>query len=247
MKFSIKHACTLCIVIAVTALSASFPARAGNETNIARIQVSGEGHVDIAPDMAVLSLTVTREAQTAKAALDANSAAMKDVLAAMASQGVNSKDLQTSNFSIQPKYSYAKPTANGERRAPKIVGYSVRNSLTVRVRDINNVGAILDKSISLGVNEGGNISFTNSDPSEAITQARALAVKDAIGKAGTLAKAAGVNTGDVLEISERSSSQRPVPMARSAMMMAESSDSVPLASGENTYTVSVNVSFAIKQ
>ncbi len=243
MKFLTTRAWALWIVIAFTAISASLPVRAGSDIAIPRIQVSGEGRVDIAPDMAVLSLTVTREAQTARAALDANSAAMKDVLAAMASQGVNNKDLQTSGFSIQPKYSYAKPTASGERRAPEIVGYSVRNSLTVRVRDINNVGSILDKSISLGVNEGGNISFTNSDPSKAIAQARALAVKDAIAKAGTLAKAAGVNTGDILEISERSGSQRPVPMARSTMMMAESSDSVPLAGGENTYTVGVNVSF----
>lgn len=247
MKFLTTHAWALWIVIALTALSASFPARANSNMAIPLIQVSGEGRVDIAPDMAVLSLTVTRESQTARAALDANSAAMKEVLAAMASQGIGSKDLQTSGFSIQPKYSYAKPSANGERRAPKIVGYSVRNSLTVRVRDIHNVGSILDRSISLGVNEGGNISFTNSDPSEAIAQARTLAVKDAMAKANTLAKAAGVTTGDILEISEHSGSQRPMPMAKSAMMMSESFDSVPLAGGENTYTVSVNISFAIKQ
>ncbi|MFT5711161.1 MAG: hypothetical protein ACI8QT_001864 [Halioglobus sp.] len=247
MKFLTKRPWALWIVIAVTAISASLPVRAGTDSAIPRIQVSGEGRVDIAPDMAVLSLTVTRQAKTARAALDANSAAMKDVLGAMASQGVNKKDLQTSRFSIQPKYFYAKPSASGERPAPEIVGYSVRNSLTVRVRNINSVGSILDKSISLGVNDGGNISFTNSDPSKAIAQARALAVKDAIAKAGTLAKAAGVSTGDILEISEPSGSQRPAPMVRSTMMMAESSDAVPVARGENTYTVSVNVSFAIKQ
>ncbi len=247
MKHSIRHLGTLLTLIALSVISTSLPAKAEPHPPTPHIAVSGEGRVDIAPDMAVLSLTVTREAQTAKAALDANSTAMKDVLSAMASKGVGNKDLQTSGFSIQPKYSYAKPNANGERRAPEIVGYTVRNSLTVRVRDINNVGSILDKSISLGVNEGGNISFTNSDPSKAISQARVLAVKDAIAKAGTLAKAAGVNAGDILKISERSGSQRPVPMARSAMMMAESSDSIPLASGENTYSVSVDVSFAIKQ
>ncbi len=247
MKFLTKRAWALWIVIAVSAASASLPVRADSDLAMPRIQVSGEGRVDIAPDMAVLSLTVTREAQTARAALDANSSAMKDVLAAMASQGINIKDLQTSSFSIQPKYSYAKSTASGERNPPKIAGYSVRNSLTVRIRDINKVGSILDKSISLGVNEGGNISFTNSDPTKAIAQARALAVKDAITKADTLAKAAGVSTGDILGISERSDSQHPVPIARTTMMMAESSGSVPLAGGENTYIVSVNVSLAIKQ
>lgn len=247
MRYSTKHLGALLTLIVLTAIGTSLPAKAEHDGPAPHIAVTGEGRVDIAPDMAVLSLTVTREAQMARAALDANSAAMEDVLTAMASQGVDNKDLQTSGFSIQPKYSYAKPTASGERRAPEIVGYSVRNSLTVRVRDINNVGSILDKSISLGVNEGGNISFTNSDPSKAIAQARTLAVKNAIAKAETLAKAAGVNTGDILEISERSGSQHPVPMARSAMMMSESSDSVPLAKGENTYTVNVNISFAIKQ
>jgi uncharacterized protein YggE len=234
------------LLIALTAIGTSLPAKADYD-DAARIVVTGEGRIDIAPDMAVLSLTVTREAQTARAALDANSSAMKEVLAAMTSQGINNSDLQTSGFSIQPKYSYAKPSANGERHPPKIVGYSVRNSLTVRVRDINNAGSILDRSISLGVNESGSISFTNSDSSETIAQARALAVKDAIAKAGTLAEAAGVSTGDILEISEGSGSRHPMPMARSTMMMSQSSDSVPLAGGENTYTVSVNVSFAIEQ
>ena len=159
-----------------------------NDTNapFPRILVTGQGSVDIAPDMAVLSLTVSREAETARAALDANSSAMKEVLAAMKAEGIAARDLQTSGFSIQPRYIYPSPKS-GQREPPRIVGYTVRNSLTVRVRDIENVGAILDKWVTLGVNEGGNISFTNADTSVPITQARTLAVKDAIAKANTLA------------------------------------------------------------
>jgi uncharacterized protein YggE len=221
---------------------------ADEEAPYPRILVSGEGSVDIAPDMAVLSLMVTREAATARAALDANASAMTGVLAAMREQGIAERDLQTSKFSIQPRYHYPKQQSAGEQRSPKIVGYTVRNGLTVRVRDISQVGEVLDSSVTLGVNEGGNILFTNDDPSSAITLARTNAMHDAMAKANTLAQAAGVKTGKLLEISEQSYRPRPMPMARTEMaMMSADSGGVSVAAGENTYKVTVNVSFAIEQ
>lgn len=213
----------------------------------ARILVTGQGSVDVAPDMAMLGLTVTREAETARKALDANSAAMKDVLDAMKAEGIKARDLQTSGFSIQPKYFYPQQKSSGTREPPQIIGYTVRNSLNVRVRDIGSLGQILDKSVTLGVNEGGNISFTNDDPSAAITEARILAMKDALTKANTLAEAGGVKVGKLLEISEQSFNPRPMQMARAERSMAMSADAVPVATGENTYRVSVNVTFAIDQ
>jgi uncharacterized protein YggE len=219
---------------------------AGGSNPIPRILVTGQGSVDVAPDMAIVTLTVSREAQTASAALEANSLAMEKVLAAMKSEGVEARDLQTSGFSIQPRYHYPSPKSPDTREAPKIVAYAVRNSLTVRVRDISAVGAILDTSVTLGVNEGGNIVFTNEDPSAAITQARIRATKDAMAKANTLAEAAGVKTGKLLEISEQSHNPRRMPMA-AEMTMARSAGAVPVATGENTYRVTVNVTYAIDQ
>jgi uncharacterized protein YggE len=123
----------------------------------------------------------------------------------------------------------------------------VRNALSVRVRDITALGAILDKSVTLGVNEGGNITFTNQDPSAAIEQARVKAVKEAMVKAHTLAEAAGVKTGRVLEISEQTATPSPMPLVRAEMAMVHSADSVPVAAGENSYKVTVHVSIAIDQ
>ena len=240
-----RHALSLLAMAAIFGLSSVATAEV-NEP-YPRINVTAEGRVDIAPDMAVLGLTVTREAETARQALDANSSAMKKVLAALQAQGIAERDLQTSNFSIQPKYVYPPAKPSGERKPRLIVGYTVRNSLTVRVRDIGKVGAILDKSVTLGVNEGGNISFTNADPSTAINQARTKAMHEAIAKANTLASAAGVKVGRILDISEQSFQPRPMPMARAEMAMAMSADAVPVAAGESTYRVSVNVSFAIDQ
>ena len=209
-------------------------ARASDNEPYPRILVTGQGSVDVAPDMAVLVLTVTREAPTARAALTANSSAMSDVFDAMGAQGIAQRDLQTSNFSIQPKYVYPPRQPSGAGEPPRLVGYRVRNSLRVRVRDISRVGAVLDEAVTLGVNEGGSILFTNDDTTAPMAQARVEAMQDAIARAKTLAGAAAVKTGKVLEISEQSFIPRPMPMARAEMSMSRAADAVPVASGENT-------------
>ena len=228
-------------------LAVVLPAQAEQQEPYPRIVVSGQGSADIAPDMAVLQLTVTREAETARAALDANSAAMAEVLKALRDEGIAERDLQTTNFSIQPKYVYPTQKSQGEDKSRRIVGYTVRNGLSVRVRELGKLGGIMDKSVTLGVNEGGNILFTNDDPAAAIAQARVRAVADAMDKAKALAAAAGVKLGKVLEISEQSYNPAPVPMMRSKVMMADAAESVPVAAGENHYEIVISLSYAIEQ
>lgn len=247
MNIASNFSNAILLIVTLFALNLSTAAVADENDEIPRILVTGEGNADLAPDMAVLSLTVSRQAETARSALDANSSAMNEVLTAMKAEGIETRDLQTSGFSIQPNYFHPPQQASGKREPPRIIGYTVRNSLTVRVRDISSVGKILDKSVSLGVNEGGNITFTNEDPSDAVTQARVRAVKNAMLKANTLAEAAGVKTGKLLQISEQSYNPRPMSMARAEMSGARLANAVPVAAGENTYKVTVNISFAIDQ
>lgn len=210
------------------------------------ISVTGEGIAHLVPDMAVITLTVMRQEETARAALDASNAAMAQVLAAMKADGIEPRDLQTSGFSISPQYFY--PTNDGTRPVqPTITGYSVSNTLTVRIRDLDKLGSILDKSVTLGVNQGGQIMFTNDDPSEAITTARTSAVKDAVGKATTLAEAAGVSLGRITQMSEQQGNPQPMPIMRAEMMRQSADAAVPVAEGENQYRINVNVSFEIKQ
>lgn len=212
-----------------------------------QIRVTGEGRATLVPDMAMLQLMVTREGATAREALDANSAAMQGVLAAMREADIGERDLQTAQFSIQPRYRHHRPDAAGQQEPPEIVGYTVSNSVLVRVRDLAQVGAILDKSVSLGVNQGGNIEFLNDDASAALEQARVAAVKDALQRAATLTAAAGVKSGRILEISEQSHRPRPMPMARAEMVMSADAGSVPIAGGENTYSVTVAIILALEQ
>ncbi|MCX2975862.1 SIMPL domain-containing protein [Candidatus Marimicrobium litorale] len=222
------------------------PARA-EDLGGPRIIVSGEGTVEIAPDMAILSLVVMREAPTAEGALATNSAAMTAVMKAMTGAGIAERDIQTTQFSIQPRYSRETRKPDGTLETRKLVGYTVRNGVNVRVRDIDAVGEVLDMSVRLGVNEGGGIQFSNADPTKALERARSNAVKDAMDKARGLASAAGGKVGRVLEISEHSMGARPMNMARREMAMDSMKVSVPIAAGENTYRVSISLSVALEQ
>ncbi|MEO0920505.1 MAG: SIMPL domain-containing protein, partial [Pseudomonadota bacterium] len=129
---------------------------------------------------------------------------------------------------------------------PVIIGYDVSNTLTVRVRDLTSLGRVLDKSVSLGVNNGGNVRFTNDDPSEAIEQARINAMQAAMRKADVLTSTAGVALGNILEINERGSTIQPQPIARATTFEA-SAAAVPIATGENSYSVTVNIVYALDQ
>ncbi len=235
-------------LVVVFILGVDAPVRADDNAPYPQIIVSGQGSAELVPDMAVLQLAVVREAETARAALDANSAALAAVLKSLRDLGIAERDLQTANFSIQPKYVYPSPQARDERQPPRIAGYTVRNGLSVRVRDLAKLGAIMDTSVTLGVNEGGGILFTNDDPTAAVEQARTRAVRSAMAKANTLASAAGVKLGRVLEMSEQSYEPAPAPMIQARMVMADAApEPVPVAAGENSYQVTVNLSYAIVQ
>ena len=208
------------------------------------IVVSGEADSAVAPDIAILSLGVTKTEKTAREALDGNNQAMATVLKALKDQGIAGKDLQTSGFSVQPQYVYPE-NSDGSQKAPVLTGYQVSNMLTVRVRDLAKLGGILDQAVTLGINQGGDIRFTNDNPAKTIDTARRAAVKAAFDKAKTLADAAGVKLGRVIEMTENSSQPQPQPLMRMSMAK-EAQDGVPVATGENSYSVSVNVTFAIE-
>ncbi len=209
------------------------------------IVVSGDASSSAVPDIAIVSLGVTSLEKTAREALDGNNKAMGDVLKALKQQGIADKDLQTSGFAIQPQYIYPND-GDGSQKPPVLTGYQVVNGLTVRVRDLAKLGAILDQAVTLGVNQGGDIRFANDNPAKAIDAARKSAVKAAFEKAKTLADAAGVKLGQVIEIRETASQAEPQPMMRMSMAK-RAQDAVPVATGENSYSVSVSVTFAIEQ
>ena len=209
------------------------------------IIVSGEGDAAAMPDLAIVSLGVAETRKTAREALDVANGAMSSVIDTLKKQGVAPRDLQTSGLSIQAQYSYPQ-NDDGTPRPPVLTGYMVSNTLTVRIRDLAKVGAIIDQAVTLGVNQGGDIRFINEDPAKTVSEARTEAVKNAVDKARTLADAAGVKLGRILEIAETANPQDPRPLM-SVRMSKEAADAVPVEAGENSYSVNVNVTFAIDQ
>ena len=230
-----------CGILALVALANAAVAAEPHER---QILVTGEAEAVMAPDMATLQLSVSREAETARAALDLNSAAMKEVISALREAGVASRDLQTSGLDIQPRYDYPGPR---NEHPPRLVGYTVRNSLGVRVRELDKLGAVIDRAVTLGVNQVGAIRFGNLDPGAALDKARAEAVHNALSRAEILAEAAGLRLGEVLEIAEQSRVPEPRPMLAARAMAMDAVESVPIEVGENSYRVVVHVRIAIRQ
>ncbi|MDP9590829.1 SIMPL domain-containing protein [Shinella sumterensis] len=210
----------------------------------ATIIVTGEGSAEVAPDMAVVDLGVVKDAKTAREALDANNKAMAEILAALKEAGIEERDVQTSGFMINPQYQYPQ-SSTGENPPPVLIGFQVTNTVTLRVRDLSKLGEIVDKTVTLGANQGSGIRFVNDKPEATVSAARKKAVENAVAKAKELTEAAGVGLGRVIEISETSYRAEAMPIARTMAKDFAAAGAVPIAAGENSYSVTVNVTFAL--
>jgi uncharacterized protein YggE len=205
----------------------------------AMISVTGEATVTVAPDVAQIDGGVISDAKTAREASDANNTAMGKVLLALKGAGIEARDFQTSRLSLQPQ---SAPNRSGPSA---IVGYRASNRVTVRLRDISKVAAVIDTLVAAGANDIGGINFMVSNASKLLDDARGQAVADARREAEIYAKAAGVTLGAPLSISEEGA---PGPMLyRAKLATAGMAVSAPVAQGEETLAVTISVSWAIKQ
>ena len=224
------------LVLAVTAA----PALAESDFPPA-ISVTGEASISVPPDLALVDAGVATDAKTAHEASDANNTAMAKVLTALKAANIDAKDIQTSRLSLQPQYATPVPGRSGPST---IVGYRASNRVTVRIRDVTKVAGVIDTLVGAGANDIGNISFEVSQASKLLDDAREKAVTDARRKAEIYAKAAGVALGAPLSISEEGA---PQPMFRAKMAAPLAAAPTPIAQGEETLSISVSVTWAIKQ
>jgi uncharacterized protein YggE len=206
------------------------------------ITVNGSGKTYLTPDIAYVTIGVHTEGASASDAVAENNQLTQQVVDTIKKQGVDEKDIQTTNFSISPQQQYdtqGKPT--GEIR------YMVDNSVVVTIRDISKVGEILDTVVKAGANTISGIQFDVADKTAALSLAREAAVNSAHAKAEELAAAAGVNLGPVQTISEYSS-DGPTPMysMRAPAPMAADVASVPVSAGQMLITVEVNIVYGIQ-
>jgi uncharacterized protein YggE len=197
------------------------------------VTVTGEATIAVAPDSAMIRIGVSSQDKTAREASDANARQMTAVLAAIKSNSIADRDIQTSRLSLQPQYD---PNKSGTAR---LTGFQATNQVTVRIRDIGNLAPVLDSAISAGANEMSGIEFIVSEQSKLLDRARDDAIADAHRKAERYAKAAGSRLGHVVAISEEGSSPPPRPM------QALRAGAVPISPGEQTLRAAVTVSYEL--
>jgi uncharacterized protein YggE len=228
------------LLIAAVALSACSASVQLGQTQPRMINVTGNAQVILAPDIAYVSIGVHSEAKSAAEAVASNNSQTQAVIDAIKGQGVDAKDIQTTNFSVYQQEKFA-PT--GESLG---TFFMTDNTVYVTMRDITKIGDILDSAISAGANTIYGITFDVQDKEAALATGRDQAMTDAQTQAEQLAKAAGVTLGDVQSINYYSSSPSPIYYDNKAAGMGGGGASVPISAGQLTLTASVSVTYGIK-
>lgn len=202
-----------------------------------QIVVTGTGHVEVAPDLAVITLGVSKEAREASVAMTEVSQDMNAVIAALQAAGIAPTDMQTQQVSLYPVWSQPGSYNDNERR--EITGFSASNTLMLRVRDLDQLGDVLDRVLQAGANQFQGLRFDVEDHQNLQDDMRAAAVKDAARKAEQLAEAAGMRLGPVRHITDH---DQGVGRPMKAMEMARGS-AMPIEAGELSFSYNVNVVF----
>ncbi len=221
------------------ALPLASPAAARNHESPRTISVNGTGLVTVTPDIATLRVGISsRDASPAKALKD-NTARVTKLFETLDKFGIKKRDIRTNSFSVNPVY-IRKRLPN---TPPSIEAYDVTNMVTLHLRDLDKLGALLEALVADGANRLNGLSFGVSDPAKKTDEARKLAIKDAKRKAELYAKEADVDVGKVLKISEST------PLAPRPMMLGlarSTAEAVPVAAGEQQISASVSVVFKIE-
>ncbi len=208
------------------------------------ITLNGQGSVSAAPDQATLTLGVVTQGETAAEALTENTTRLTRVFGVLDDAGIEGRDRQTSGLSINPVWERQR---GNNPPPPKIVGYTVSNNVTVRVRNLDNLGAVLDAVVRDGANNFQGLSFGVENSTALEDEARRAAVADVMRKGALYADALGVELGRIVTVSE-SGGVRPIMMrAEAAMAMVADAAPVPIAGGEVSFSAQISIVWELDQ
>ena len=207
------------------------------------IWVAGEGTIDLEPDLALLNVGVEVQAKTVSEARSEAAAAMDAVIAAVKRRGLTDADVQTASFNIWPRYDYVEGVQT-------LAGYRVSNSATIKMRDLDSVGDIIDDVAEAGgdATRIDGINFTVEDPTPFLADLREAAVKNATDKAQHYADLIGASLGNLFYLTETGGASPPTPVARAEFAFADTSGlaKTSVSGGELTLRMTVQAAFAIE-
>lgn len=216
----------------------------GQSVNVSphTIVVSGEGKVSAIPDTAVINYRITNTAPKVSTAQEETTKTGNITLAILAKEGIEKSNIKTTSYSINPRYEY-RPCVSGVCPPAKITGYTVTQSVSVRIHDTKIVGTILSALGSAGVTNLNGPSFTVSDTTALENQARAKAIVKAKAQAALLASQLGVRLVQIVNYTENSSTS-PRPFLYTTSMSQKNSPTIP--TGENEYVKNVSITYEIQ-
>jgi uncharacterized protein len=204
------------------------------------LTVNAEGRVTRAPDIAEISGGVVTSAPTAAAAMRENADRMTAVVAAVRKAGIADRDIQTTGLSLQPQYRY------DNNQPPVLTGYQATNTVSLRVRKIDETGKLLDTLVGVGANQISGPNFRVEAADAALDEARVDAVATARARAELYAKAAGKRVRRIVSIAESGGFEPgPRPMMAKAVMM-DAAPAPPVAPGEVALSINVTMVFELE-
>lgn len=203
------------------------------------LALSVQAEISHVPDVASLSVGVVTEAADGNAALRQNAERMAKVVAAVRNAGIGERDIRTSGVHLSPQYQYR------DREAPRIIGYQANNTVTIKAREIARLGELMDALAGQGANQIHGPNFEIDQPEPVYDDARRAAVAKAKARAQTYAEALGLTVRRLVSINEGGGDGiRPMPMMAMAKM-ADAMETTPIAPGENTVSVTLEVLFEL--
>ncbi|WP_160153249.1 SIMPL domain-containing protein [Microbulbifer sp. ALW1] len=206
------------------------------------ISISAQGEASQVPDIADISAGVVTEADESNAAMQANAEQMEKLMKAIKQAGIDKKDVQTSGINLMPRYDYQ---PNRERQ---IVGYQARNTVSITVRKLDDLSKVIDALAAEGANQIHGPSFSIDEQEPLLSEAREKALEQAKVRAESYAKSLGTKVRRIVSISEGShGGGMPRPMMRAEMASAKDSTSTPIAPGESTVSVNLELVFELEK
>jgi uncharacterized protein YggE len=241
------------IFVAVVALGALLLTACGSETKVITdkadtngISVQGQGIAYGSPDVADIDIGVQAQARDVSEARGQAAQTMDAVNKAIKANGVADADIRTTQFSVDPRYSSGPPPANTQT----IVGYTVTNVVTVRIRKLDTVGKVVDDATAAGGNNTviRRMQFGILDQTKLQAEARMLAVKDARDRGDKLAQLNNVKLGKPQQINESLSGGGPIPLAapQTGASVARSDFQTTIETGQLRVVVNVSISYTIE-
>jgi uncharacterized protein YggE len=248
----------LCFYFAVKFLSEFRAYNMMGSSGANTITLTGEGEVSAVPDIASVYFTIRKEAKTVKEAQEAVAEVEKKALESIRAKGIEDKDIKVTSASFNPKYEYRYDykmmyPCSGYNCPPGkniITGYEAYESITLKIRNTDSVGEVMQGLGTLGVEELNGPNFMIDDEDGLKAEARQKAIADAKAKAKVLAKDLGVRLGRVTNFSEGGDYGYPMMYAKAEMMDMDGASSAnapaELPKGENTIYSNVTITYEIR-